>query len=274
MRVVDDWSAVGFIPGTPNVFPEDYPIIQASGIPFSNFNSEEEFDASDLNRNKINHLHLGLLPNPYGGNIESAEVIILTLNPGFTPSEYTFERTNVNFRQAIIRAVHQTNGSDEFPFCALNPDFYQHPGFVYWAERRFDTPQHAGNKFLHLARQIVRTNFYDIDNINEAFMYLSKRVTCLEYLCYHSKSFDNEIKDLALRLPSSKRIVEGLHDELIPQAKKSERLIICMRGPRLWKIQNIKHSKIVIYPPELRQSASLTLHSPGGIAIQNFLGIP
>lgn len=274
MRVVNDWRTVEFIPGTPNVFPEDYPIIQASGIPFSNFNSEEEFKASDLNRNKINHLHLGLLPNPYGGHLTSAKVIILTLNPGFTASEYLFESTNDDFRHAIIRAIKQTNEEDEYPFCALNPEFYQHPGFVYWAERRFNTPQHAGNKFIHLARQIVRTNLYDIDTIDDALKYLSKRVAVLEFLPYHSRSFDGDIKRLALTLPSSRRLVEGLHDELIRKAMRDECLIVCMRGPELWKIEKINHRNIIVYPPRLRQSASLTLHSPGGIAIRNFLGIP
>jgi len=272
MEIFNDWRNVDLGHAAPYVFPEDMPVILGSGVPFSVFTNKEEFINSELNKKDVNHLHLGLLPNPYGGNISNARICILTLNPGFNSSEYEFERTNPDFREAIIRAIHQRNGDDEYPFCALNPDFREHPGYVYWAYKRVMTTQRAGNKFRNLARLIARTGYEEIGNTDKAFRFLARKTCVLEYMCYHSRSF-NGMQDLALRLPSTQRLVEGFHTEILPQALGGEKLVICMRGPHLWRLENINHPNVIIYPPRLRQSASLSVGSPGGHSIINFLGI-
>src|SRR5688572_28264578 len=81
----------------PYLFPDDKPEIinrvAQTYQSFDEYTASIEFEASSAK------LHIGLLPNPYTGNLAKASIFILMLNPGLSPGDYYAEQ-NLEFRQA------------------------------------------------------------------------------------------------------------------------------------------------------------------------------
>ncbi len=84
---------------------------------------------------KDHRLHLSLVPQPYAGNLEQADIFVLLLNPGVEYTDYYGEYRQKEFRQCLVDNLRQQNSDEEFPFLWLNPEFCWHCGFMWWEEK-------------------------------------------------------------------------------------------------------------------------------------------
>lgn len=66
--------------------------------------------------------HLALRPFPFAGNLETADVVILMLNPRFVLSEY-YANAHVGYINALQSTMTQTFDGIGFPFMWLDPQF-------------------------------------------------------------------------------------------------------------------------------------------------------
>jgi hypothetical protein len=57
--------------------------------------------ASDFSKDD-HRLHVSLIPQPFFGNVDSARVVILTLNPGLNPIDYYAECFVDQYRRALL----------------------------------------------------------------------------------------------------------------------------------------------------------------------------
>lgn len=96
--------------------------------------SYEEYIERALENPSDGRLHLGLLPQPWFGDLKSATVFVLLLNPGLNPGDYYAEYRVPPFRAALIRNLH-SEPNREYPLLFLDPEFSWHPGARYFRTR-------------------------------------------------------------------------------------------------------------------------------------------
>jgi hypothetical protein len=250
--LIERWGAC-HLASPPFILPEDQPVLTSN---VSQYRSYDEFIRSPTFGDKQDtSLHLGLIPLPYIGCLHKASVFILMLNPGLSPGDYFAEESVPGFGAAKIRNLRQNNDQDEFPFLGLNPRFAWHPGFEYWQSKFHDIAQAIVNK--------EGITYWD------ALKHLAQEVACLELMPYHSKSF--RAGSLLKRLPSTRLVLEYVHEVLVSRAHSDDATLIVTRGARHWNIS--EHRNIIVYEGSETRSAHLTLRSRGGDAIARRLGL-
>jgi hypothetical protein len=126
--------------------------------------------AGGLGPDPKSKLHLGLLPQPWCGDLESAKVFILLLNPGLNPGDYFGEYQVPKYKEALIETLRSTY-SAEYPF--LDPQFCWHPGAHYW-RKRLDW----------LVRALVEQK--KEDSYLRALSRVAREVCALQLVPYHS----------------------------------------------------------------------------------------
>jgi hypothetical protein len=149
--------------------------------------------------NKIDGLRFDVLPDPFVGNLETAEVILLALNPGF-------EQADLDVCMSSELYVKQTLANLQSK--ADTPFFFFHKGLEFsggnwWWNRKLRPLTNAG---------VTRKQ-------------LSERIMCIEYLPYHSVHY----KHLNRYLPSQQYTFH-----LVRQAIREGKAIIVMRSERIW----------------------------------------
>jgi len=77
-------------------------------------------------------LHLGLLPQPFCGDLRRATIYILLLNPGLGPTDYYGEYKVAPYRRALLDNLRQRCRKGSAPFLFLDPEFSWHGGFGWW----------------------------------------------------------------------------------------------------------------------------------------------
>lgn len=177
--------------------------------PWSNFQSTPPFLLSEdiptiakFNEKQENSpfkIQTQLFPEPYVGNPETAEIILLSLNPGYSDQDDDFHRNNQNFREIIFENLNHT--SKEYPFFPFNPSIKDSPVAKYWKKR---------------LRELI-------DQSNEKI--LSNKICCIEYFPYHSKKY----RQLKIDPISS-----NYNKQLIENCIQRRALIIIMRAKRKW----------------------------------------
>ncbi|MBS0178607.1 MAG: hypothetical protein JSR20_07570 [Nitrospira sp.] len=162
-------------------------------------------------------LHLGLLPQPYIGNLEKARLILLGLNPGCNSGEYYYDR-NENFRNALVGNIRLEWEQGGFPFIFLNPEFAWHSGFAYWTKHLkglIETVQRMNRLFTY----------------TDTLKYVSQRIACIELIPYHS------IKSPSLRnlrLQSTDMAIEYLRGVLKARVSQDKCFLLALRQRKQW----------------------------------------
>jgi hypothetical protein len=142
-------------------------------------------------------LRLDLLPQPWTGRPADATVIVLALNPGFSPSDYD-ELQNPDYaEQWRLALTFQTRT----PFYFLDPAFSHTGGYRWWARRFRDLIAVVG-----------------IESV-------ARRVMCIEHFPYKSKSY----RSLKETLPS-----QHYSFDLVREAIRLGKEIVVMRSERVW----------------------------------------
>lgn len=142
-------------------------------------------------------LHLELLPEPYVGSL-TAPVIVLTLNPGYNAADRAVHQ-RASFR-ALVRACHLQQPAP-YPNYYLNPSVTG-GGAAWWA--RITAP-------------LIREFGVEV---------VSRNVTSLEYVPYHSERFAHA----TLRLPSQSYTLS-----VVSVAMARGAVIFIARGRKLWE---------------------------------------
>jgi hypothetical protein len=197
--------------------------------------------SSSFGQRNDKKLHLGLLPQPYIGNISQATVFILMLNPGLHSGDY-YAENDPKFRKLLLKNIRQENLDPEYPFIYLNPAFSWHPGFEYFHTR-----------FRFLAQELEPK----VGSYQKALSVLAQNIACLELLPYHSPSFGSV--SLLGKLPSTIAMLKFAKEELSGRAKRNEVLLIVTRSVRYWGLS--EHENIILYKGSEPRSGYLTSKS-------------
>ena len=146
--------------------------------------------------NEETELQFELLPEPFLGN-PLAPVILLNLNPGYSPDDITYhqqpkfiELSRANLNLQLL----------EYPIFLLNPSLSA-PGRDWWEKK-------LGSLIRDTSKEVVANN-----------------VLCVEYFPYHSKKFGHH----KLQLQSQEY---SFH--LVRQAIARNAVIVLMRSRKLW----------------------------------------
>jgi hypothetical protein len=206
---------------------------------------------------KAHMLHLGLIPVPFVGNLQSAKVFILMLNPGFSEVDYYSETHCSDFRSALVDSLRQRIHPNDFPMISLNPRFAWTGGYRYWSAKL--------DKVLMAACKHRRFSWTD------ALRFVSRNLACIELYPYHSRSFHlpASVKNSLLSAKLAKTYV---HDVLVPKARSGAATIIVTRKGSEWDLPH--HRNIVVYNSSESRAAHLTLNTSGGRKISEFLNLP
>ena len=198
-------------------------------------------------------LHIGLKPVPFIGNLKTASIYILTLNPGLNPSDYIQDETS-EFKELHANNLNQ-KGNEDYPFYLLNPRLCSHAGYNYWTKK--------------LKAVIEKIKNGDKVSWLEAQKKLSKKIAVLELIPYHSKIFRLDDK-IINQLSSVRDIKNYAKDKIVAKARDNKCLLIIIRSSKRWDIK--PEENIIVYSnPEARRG-SLGENSKGYKEIIKFLG--
>jgi hypothetical protein len=198
-------------------------------------------------------LHLGLLPQPFFGNLRTATIYVLLLNPGLGPSDYYGEYKVAEYRRALLDNLKQrVHGGG--PFLWLDPRFAWHGGFDWWHGK--------------LAKVIERlAAAWDVP-FSEARARLASELASIELLPYHSKNFRDRGGWLR-NLPSVQLAQRFVTDFVLPRVQRGDATLIITRKTSEWGIN--EQQGVVIYRGGETRAAHLSPESRGGRAILNRL---
>ena len=188
------------------------------------------------------------MPVPYLGSLESADIYVSLLNPGFGLDDYQ-EIGSPALRRALSNVLSQT-GDALFPF--LNPDFVWHGGFRWW-ERKL-------RPVLEEIAKEKDTSYLDILEM------ASQRICALELFPYHSAKFRGE--SLLETLPSTRCMFEFIAKTVVPRVSRGDAILIVTRQRTLLR-RNVPSgtAPIIVYSGGQERGAHLGLETEGGKAI-------
>lgn len=141
-------------------------------------------------------VHLELIPEPFLGN-PTAPVVLLNLNPGYSPSDVRHHENPVFAKRSRDNLLHQDS---KYPFYLLDPEITA-PGHHWWNRRLRALIERVGRETV------------------------AQRVLCVEYFPYHSTNFGHQRLDLTSQQYSF---------SLVRHAVSRNAIVVIMRGRRLW----------------------------------------
>jgi hypothetical protein len=190
--------------------------------------------------------HLSLIPKPYSGDLDNADIFILLLNPGLHAADFKLEFENKEYRDALVSVIEQ----DCTKHLNLDPTWAWTSGFSWWE-----------GKFRPLVQSFIRddpSRTY-FDTLTE----ITKRIAWIELVPYHSKSFRG-----GCNLASSNAAKKFVH-ELVDQ---EDRLVIVTRKVTDWGFGGADETdNLVLYNSGEARGASLGPNSRGGQRIRQRL---
>jgi len=235
-----------------HMLPEDVSVLDKLKKQRTDFKSWEEYiNDPNFGAPKDTKLHLGLIPQPFTGNLKTASIFILQLNPGIGPSDYYGEYKIPKFKRALLDNLKQK--PLDYPYIFLNPQFSWHGGYKYWHSK------------LNGVIENLRS-YWNYRSYAKAQRRLAGQLATIELVPYHSSSFSE--KGGLLKLESVTLMKNYLNEVLIPKAKKGKAIIISTRNAT-WRLRS--EINVIVYPPGHAQGAHLTPDSYGGKAILDFL---
>ena len=172
------------------------------------------------------HFDLRCLPGCFAGPLRTAPVVLLYLAPGWAPEGLT-RATEEN---AILQYARTWQGNEPLPGPGDPSNPY--PGWV-WRTR--------------------------ITKIFAPWQELQTRLAILNIAPYQSPGTFKDYKALRV-LPSCRVTLEWAHSVLFPQAKRGERIVVCMRSAKHWGLQRGTQSG-QLYAPATARSGHME-HGP------------
>jgi len=210
----------------------------------------EAISAADFGRPGDTRLHLGLLPQPFVGDLLRASIYVMSLNPGLDPTDYYGEYEIPAYRNALLVTLKQQFHDGALPFIFLDPRYSWHGGFRWWhgklAQVLTTLANEAGVSFASARAR------------------LAAQLASIELLPYHSSKFSDaggwlkKLKSVALAKSFVKNFV-------LPRVERGEAIAIVLRKVALWELPKIPD--VILYEGKHAQGAHLDPGSAGGRAI-------
>jgi hypothetical protein len=217
-RLISAWRKGEFRPGRRNVLPGDEAVFaKAMGSAAAIHKSWPAFTrAHDATSADSKQFHLGLLPMPYQGNLRTAKVFLLSLNPGLGAHDYFGEHGVREYREELERNLRQDRDA-AFPF--LLPRHSWHGGSAYWLPR---------------LRGIVTGVRAAADcSTNAALELCAARIAVLELVPYHSAKSGMSTGSIN-QLESARLMREFVFSELLPRRDRGDCLVVTLRAWAKW----------------------------------------
>ncbi len=167
--------------------------------PFVLGTDKEQVEAFNRSAKPAYRLRTDLLPEPYLGDPANASIILLNLNPGYSPNDHVFYSDSGRSQACLNNLAH---AAADYPFYLLDPCYREFSGPNWWYQK--------------LRRLIESTSLKQV----------AKRVCCMEFFPYHSVKFDVG----RLRLAS-----QAYSFRLVREAIAAKKLILIMRARRHWE---------------------------------------
>ena len=210
----------------------------------------EVIAAPDFGRPGDTKLHLGLLPQPFIGDLRRASIYVLSLNPGLEPSDYYGEYAVPEYRNALLANLKQQFHETAPSFIFLDPRYSWHGGFRWWHGK---------------LAQVIKT-FADERGVSfaSARATLAAELASIELLPYHSSKF-RDADGLLSKLKSVTLAKIFVRDFVVPRVKRGEAIVVVLRKVPLWELPQIPG--VILYEGKQAQGAHLDPDSAGGSAI-------
>lgn len=200
---------------------------------------------------KDGRLHLSLTPIPFLGNIETAKVVVLLLNPGLGATDYYGEFRVPGFKDKLLANLRGDLSKHDYPFMFLDPAISWHGGFKWWNDKLrsviFKIAEQKGTDYA-TARQL-----------------LSRHLGAIELVPYHSEKFLLTEKQLD-QLSSVDLARSYVHGPLSLRARSGLTRIVVTRKADVWGLKSAPPF-IDVYDSKLARSGSLSIQSSGGNSI-------
>ena len=104
----------------------------ASGVHTVQYSTLDDYTSSpEFANSNDTTLHLGLVPMPFVGDLQSADVFLVLLNPGLGPLDYYGEQNEPGYREALLANLVSDRNALRDGFMFLNPKFAWTGGFRY-----------------------------------------------------------------------------------------------------------------------------------------------
>ncbi len=249
-RLLEVWRA--FTPGEESsVLAEDEPLLHKPALT-CRYNGWQGYVADpDFGVTRHPALHLDLLPMPFVGNLETASVFVLMLNPGLGPSDYFGEYRVPEYRAALRANLRQER---DRPFFFLEPRYSWHGGFAYWH-----------GKLHGLIGSLAQRNGISYGGARQL---LQSQLAVLQLAPYHSprSALSNR---LLSALPSVALARAFAVEVLLPRAREGDCLVVVCRKAKTWGLPEM--GNVVVYCASEARAAHLGPASRGGKAILEFL---
>ncbi len=252
MDLLEVWN--GWIPTDyPFLFPGDDALLDKKwSAPFTSWESfygDESFGARGDTR-----FHLSLVPVPFTGDLRTAKVVLLLLNPGLEADDYYGEFKVPGFRQRLIDNLRQDFSKTDYPFVYLDPSISWHSGYHWWH-----------GKFQGLISSLSKDWGVTYADARRRF---AKLVACVELVPYHSVTYGLPGK-IRRALRSVVLARDHVQSVLRPRCETGEALIVVTRQTSAWGLSESLNT--VMYSASEARAAYLTPSSRGGGRILEFL---
>jgi hypothetical protein len=183
-------------------------------------------DAAVLRMNS-HSFELDALIGPWMGPIQTAPVVLLTLNGGLVGNGEEARAA----RLPAARAAMVRNLGGEAPL----PDWEGNPAGRAWTERRL---AQFGLSYDAAASKVAFVNLIPYRSIEGA-------------------------KDMHMadRLASAKLVRAWAHDTLFPEAEAGKRIVVCLRSTRAWGLEPDSQRGQALFAPQFTRSGFM-VHGP------------
>jgi len=210
--------------------------------------------ADDFGAPGDTRLHLGLLPQPFCGDLRRASIYVLMLNPGLGWSDYYGEYEVAEYQHALLGTLKQEFQQGSIPFLFLDPYFAWHGGFAWWHGKLSAViGQLAAMWSIPFAAARAR---------------LGRELASIELVPYHSATFRDAGRWIQ-QLHSVALARAFLQNIVIPRVERGEAIVIIARHAKAWSLP--EHPRVVRYSGQEARAAHLSPESPGGRAILEHL---
>jgi hypothetical protein len=250
MELLDSWAA--YRPDSaPFVLPADRDVLESERSRKAiviRRSWKEAASAPDFCAQGDTRLHLGLLPMPFIGDLRTATIYILLLNPGLSPHDYYGESEVLSYREAVLANLAQSPRHE--PFLFLDPALAWHAGFSWWHGKLAKVIAHLASVW-GLSFAAARSR-------------LGRTLASIELFPYHSAAFKDSGGWLR-GLPSVRLARSFVAEHVMTRVRAGEAIAVVTRRVSDWNLPDL--AGVVTYCGAEARSAHLTPSSRGGRAI-------
>ena len=203
-----------------------------------------------------NRLHLGLVPNPFIGDVENASIYVLMANPHSWSAAYT-GRDLSGLNKKFLANARQDFTGIEVRFVDWADQFGPFDPNAYWHER--------------LRKTIERIARAKGLSYPEALKQVGNKLAVIQRSPYWSDNFVDGVE----KLPSTQLAKDYVKDQVVPRARDGEAILIVARRLNAWRDSlPADYKQISGITAKTNRYGWLTPNTAGGQAILRHFGIP